>query len=123
MDVAQLNYLDCSRKVVILQQIKPILDRYEINRTDCFGPTLTITGIRKYASFSVDFFTGAVTIDSNDLFTDAEAEEIRQEIAKYVTADPHMAMGLLGGGRKKRSLRKHRRRSTLRKQSRKQRKH
>lgn len=132
MEGQQLNYLDCSRKAAIVQQIKPILDRYDINRDfiSCIGPTLNITGVYRHASFSVDYFTGEVTIDSNDLFTDAEAEEIRQEIAKYTTLDPRSAMGfpevavaapILAGGvrsRKRRLLRSRKQRSkqkTLRK--------
>lgn len=84
--MVQLNFINCSRKAAILGQIASILDHHELDRDliTCFGSTMTFSRREPYAvsMFTVDFFDGHVSIERNDIFTDAEAAEIRNEIQK-----------------------------------------
>lgn len=105
--MAQLNFINCRRKGAILGQIASILDNHEIDRDliACLGSTMTFTRRAPYAvsMFTVDFFDGRVSIERNDIFTDAEAAEIRGEIQKEITSD---SREVFAGGRKQRRSRK-----------------
>lgn len=104
----QLNFINCRKKTVILEQIAGILDRYGFDREliTCLGSTMTFSRREPYevSMFTVDFFNGNVLIERNDIFTDAEAAEIRSEIQKEITSDAREAFS---GGRSRKKRRKH----------------